>query len=213
MTFVGTAKDQVPPREEDRPPRREEGPRGPGGPHLLPPIAMEALDLTPSQQQQLKRLENDSRTKLEKILTPEQAERLNNLRSARGGGMEIRREVTRNPRTGPPERPDDGERRPEVPSIAETIDLNHDGIIDSSEIKKASQSLLKRDKNGDGTITPDEYRGPQFIERRIEIRDGKTTTEEYRGSRPRGLEGEGQEGRGPGRPRGDQQGRPQRPQE
>jgi hypothetical protein len=40
----------------------------------------------------------------------------------------------------------------------EALDVNHDGIIDSNEIANASAELLTLDKNGDGQLTPDEYR-------------------------------------------------------
>ena len=38
------------------------------------------------------------------------------------------------------------------------LDLNNDGTLDADEIAKASVSLKKLDKNGDGKITPDEHR-------------------------------------------------------
>ena len=50
-----------------------------------------------------------------------------------------------------------GGQRPVQPIIA-ALDLNGDGIIDAAELAKASESLKKLDKNGDGKITPDEYR-------------------------------------------------------
>jgi hypothetical protein len=55
----------------------------------------------------------------------------------------------------PPEGPDG--KRP-VPPIVAALDTNGDGIIDASEIANASASLLKLDKNGDGKLTPNEYR-------------------------------------------------------
>jgi len=45
--------------------------------------------------------------------------------------------------------------------IIESLDLNHDGVIDAEELAKASESLKKLDKNGDGKLTPDEYRPPR----------------------------------------------------
>lgn len=47
--------------------------------------------------------------------------------------------------------------RPPMPLLA-ALDLNKDGIIDADEIAKASESLKKLDKDGDGKITPAEYR-------------------------------------------------------
>lgn len=100
-----------------------------------------------------------------------------------------------NPRPdGPPPRPGQGgpggERggpggqRPMMP-IIEALDLNKDGVIDADEIAKASASLKKLDKNGDGKLTPDEFRG----------------------QRPGGQGAQG----GPGGPGGGEGNRPQRP--
>ena len=50
-----------------------------------------------------------------------------------------------------------GGQRAVNPLVA-ALDLNGDGIIDASEIAQASESLKKLDKNGDGKITPEEYR-------------------------------------------------------
>ena len=43
--------------------------------------------------------------------------------------------------------------------IIESLDLNHDGVIDAEELAKASESLKKLDKNGDGKLTRDEFMG------------------------------------------------------
>ena len=82
------------PPSGERPPGREGGPGGPGGPggrggfHLLPPHAMEQLDLTDDQQKQLAALETEVKAKLEKILTPEQLKQLRQMRPPpRQGGM------------------------------------------------------------------------------------------------------------------------------
>ena len=43
--------------------------------------------------------------------------------------------------------------------IVSALDPNGDGIIDATEIANASAALKKLDKNGDGKLTPEEYRG------------------------------------------------------
>ncbi len=48
-----------------------------------------------------------------------------------------------------------------MPIIA-ALDLNKDGVIEAEEIAKASESLKKLDKNGDGKLTPDEFRPPRL---------------------------------------------------
>jgi hypothetical protein len=69
------------------------GPRGPrGGFHLLPPRAAEQLNLTADQQKQVADLEAEVKAKLEKILTPEQMQKLKQMRPPRrqggpGGGQ------------------------------------------------------------------------------------------------------------------------------
>jgi hypothetical protein len=88
------------------PPPSEGGPGGPDGPdgqgggshrpsggfHLLPPRAQERLKLTADQQKQVADLEAEVKTKLEKILTPEQMQQLKQMRPPRppggqGGGQ------------------------------------------------------------------------------------------------------------------------------
>jgi hypothetical protein len=56
----------------------------------------------------------------------------------------------------PPPGPDG--KRPPPPPIIAALDANGDGIIDAQEIANAPAALLKLDKNGDGKLTPDEYR-------------------------------------------------------
>jgi hypothetical protein len=62
----------------------------------------------------------------------------------------------------PPARPEDGPggKRPRPP-IETVLDANGDGIIDATEIANAPTALKKLDKNGDGRLTPDEYRPPR----------------------------------------------------
>jgi hypothetical protein len=57
------------------------------------------------------------------------------------------------PGGGGPERP-----RANMPAL-DALDLNKDGVVDADEIAKARESLKALDKNGDGKLTPDEYRG------------------------------------------------------
>ena len=80
----------------------------------------------------------------------------------------------------------EGQRPPPPPLIA-ALDLNHDGVIDADEIAKASESLKKLDKNGDGKLTMEELRpprpegapegGPQDGQRRRFNRDGSPDRE------------------------------------
>ena len=51
--------------------------------------------------------------------------------------------------------------RPPISPLEEALDANHDGIISAEEIANASAALKKLDKNGDGKLTPDEFR-PMF---------------------------------------------------
>jgi Spy/CpxP family protein refolding chaperone len=79
-----TAQDQGgSPPAGDRPAAREGGSGGPvgqGGFHLLPPRAMEQLNLTADQQKQVTALETETKAKLEKILTADQLEQLKQMR-------------------------------------------------------------------------------------------------------------------------------------
>ena len=47
-------------------------------------------------------------------------------------------------------------RHPPLP-IVTTLDANHDGVIDSTEMANASTALKTLDKNSDGQLTSDEY--------------------------------------------------------
>lgn len=139
------------------------------------------------------------------------------------------------PREGRPEgdrRPDanrgpdgarrpDGEgrpNRPQFPPVFAALDADHDGRVSAEELESAGRHLKALDRNGDGSLTPDELfgmpgRGPQPMgDRRPEgdrrpdgdrpaPRDG-----EGRGPRPDGQRGDGprpDSERREGRPEGD----------
>ena len=88
--------------------------------------------------------------------------------------------------------------RPRMASpLIETLDANHDGIIDASEIQNASAALMGLDKNSDGKMTLYELRA-----RRPEGVRGPG------GPSNQGRSGNPQEGRQGNR----SEGRPQRPQ-
>jgi len=48
--------------------------------------------------------------------------------------------------------------RPPKPPIETALDVDQDGEISAEEIAGASAALSKLDKNGDGKLTPEEYR-------------------------------------------------------
>ena len=86
-TYLVNAQDNPPASDSQRPPPgdnaqsgavKERGNRG--GFHLLPPRAAEQLQLTDDQKKQLAALEAETKAKLEKILTPDQMQKLSTLR-------------------------------------------------------------------------------------------------------------------------------------
>jgi hypothetical protein len=58
---------------------------------------------------------------------------------------------------GPTDGPGAG-RGPMPMPVIEALDLNHDRVIDAAELAKASESLKKLDKNGDGQLSAEEFR-------------------------------------------------------
>jgi hypothetical protein len=50
-----------------------------------------------------------------------------------------------------------GHHRPPPLPLVMALDVNHDHVIDASEIANASAALLTLDKNGDGVLTTNEY--------------------------------------------------------
>ena len=83
----GPGGDRGGPPPQDGP--GPDGPGGPGGPgggfHLLPPFAVEQLNLTEAQRKQLAGLEKETKAKLDKILTPKQRKMLAATRPPREG--------------------------------------------------------------------------------------------------------------------------------
>ncbi|HSI12431.1 MAG TPA: hypothetical protein VK961_10325, partial [Chthoniobacter sp.] len=61
------------------------------------------------------------------------------------------------PGKGGPQGDRQGGKRP-VPPLISVLDADGDGVISADEIAGAAVSLRKLDKNGDGQLTPDEYR-------------------------------------------------------
>jgi len=200
------------------------GPGGPGGPvggfHLIPPFAVEKMSLTEDQQKQIAELEKETKAKLYKILTAEQQKALEGARPPRPGqggpggqgspadasgqrppppSPEGERPLPPSPQGGIEGGAGTGGPRPPASPIITALDLNNDGTIDADELAKASESLKKLDKNGDGRLTPDEYR-PQ--------RPGGPGGPGGPGTRREGSRPGGPGGAGPG---GGQSSRPQRP--
>jgi hypothetical protein len=84
----------------------------------------------------------------------------NHVRLVRGGGVEPRvadaaPKQTAVPQEGPPAGPPSGQF---TPPLISALDSNHNDIIEPEEIAKASEALKKLDKNGDGKLSPEEYR-------------------------------------------------------
>jgi hypothetical protein len=94
------------------------------------------------------------------------------------------------PEGGPEQRgPGMGGQRPPLPLIVRTLDANHDGVIDATEMNNATAALKALDKNGDGKLTVEEFMGP-----RPQLRGGQTDGDNRGPSR---------QGRSPGGPGGD----------
>ncbi len=66
------------------------------------------------------------------------------------------------PAGGPPHPPghEGGPRRGGGSPLVKALDVNHDGVIDASEIAGASAALLTLDANHDGKLSADELRPP-----------------------------------------------------
>jgi len=79
-----------PPPSDSTPQEGKVGKGGKGGPggglHLLPPRMAEQLNLSDDQKKQISALELEMKTQLEKILQPDQLDKLKQGRPGRGGG-------------------------------------------------------------------------------------------------------------------------------
>src|SRR3954469_6869780 len=138
-------------------------PRGPGGPGHRPPPFIAALDVNKDGVIDATELANASAAlaKLDK----------------NGDGQITADELHPARPADAPQPPADAPKRP-VPAMLKALDTDGDGVISAAELANASASLAKLDKNGDGKLTPDEFRGGE-------------------GRGPRGPRGPGGPGRGP----------------
>ncbi len=133
--FIVNAQDNNPPPggtpgADSQPPALREGggPVGPRGFHLLPPRAEQRLNLTDDQKKQIAALEAETKAKLEKILTPDQMEKLKNMRPpmmGRGGpGMRGGPGGPDNmPPNGPPPGGNDGNTPPPGPASGRQLNF------------------------------------------------------------------------------------------
>jgi Spy/CpxP family protein refolding chaperone len=80
------AASQRPDDKDDKgPDKKGPPPKGFELGKLLPPHIMDELELTPQQEKQLRELEQETRKKLQKILTPEQQKQIEKLGRRRPG--------------------------------------------------------------------------------------------------------------------------------
>jgi len=81
-----------------------------------------------------------------------------------------------------------GGKRP-VPPLISVLDADGDGVISADEIAGAAVSLRKLDKNGDGQLTPDEYR-PEPPKRDGEQGNRPKGPRDGDGPKPQGKDGD-----------------------
>ena len=93
----------------------------------------------------------------------------NHVRLVRGGGVVLRAQTSATPPPprgrafgqtpgGPPGSPGANEPRLPASPLVMALDLNGDGVLDADELAKAAASLKALDTDGDGRLTPGEYR-------------------------------------------------------
>ena len=83
--IVTVAASQRPDDDRKGPGEKGPPPKGFELGKLLPPHILEELELTPAQEKQLRELEQETRKKLQKILTPEQQKQIERLGRRRPG--------------------------------------------------------------------------------------------------------------------------------
>jgi hypothetical protein len=84
----------------------------------------------------------------------------NHVRLVRGGGVVPHAaDIPSKQSATPPESPRSGiPPAPFTPPLVATLDANHNDIIEAGEISNAPETLKTLDKNGDGNLSPEEYR-------------------------------------------------------
>lgn len=184
-TCLLTAQDGPAPRDGQRLPGRDGGPGMSRGQRPVD-LLVSALDLNKDgvidaeeiakASESLKKLDknNDGKLTLNEVRPPRPAGRMG---SPGAGGMPGERPGQSGPEMAGPEGPtpdvdaqqpppSDGapasgpagmNNRPFVPPLFAALDLNKDGVIDTEELAKASESLKTLDKNSDGKLTPAEF--------------------------------------------------------
>lgn len=64
----------------------------------------------------------------------------------------------RKPRKGDKDPENPPPNRPPVPPVINALDTDHDGFVSAGEIEDAAESLKTLDKDGDGSLSPEELR-------------------------------------------------------
>jgi hypothetical protein len=154
------------------------GPGGPGGRHRPPMALIGALDANhdgvidaaemANALEALKSLDTngDGTLTMDELMGPRPTP---TGADASVGEHDAPPPADRGPQGPPPGqgfRGPDGRHRPPPIAVIGALDANHDGVVDATEIANASEALKALDKNGDGSLTPDELIGPRPNEMR-----------------------------------------------
>jgi hypothetical protein len=167
LTTAQSSNDPAAPGP-DRPPRHAGGPGREGRRHGPPLVA--ALDVNRDGVIDATELANAPAAIKALDLNGDGKIDLDELAPPRPGG-EGQRPSPPPHRPGRPPEPDGAEAAgqdqsgsdmappaPPMPPLLTALDANHDGVLDAAEIANASTALKALDVNGDGQLTPDEYR-------------------------------------------------------